>query len=295
MTINLSAQRVNSTVPAAFVTKGRQRVKQFGDTVYLNNGDEFELELFNPTNNKVLAKINLNGKSLGSGIVLRPGERVFLERYLEEARKFLFETYVVDGADSNVKEAIRLNGRVDVEFFDEMVTHNVYQGSSITWSNPSWNPSWTNYNGSGGWGGSTLTSGNSSHVKGMNFERSANDALYETKSFSGPKSRRSPVMDSMETSQMFLCSCSLHSDLEMPASPQPLETGRVEKGSQSYQGFTTDSTQFNSYYSWKTTWNIKPDSQRPIVIEDVKVFCTGCGKRRRKSSDAFCSKCGTKF
>jgi len=56
-----------STVPTAFVTKGRQRVKQYdGNAVFLNNGDEFEIELFNLTTNKVLAKIELNGVSLGS-------------------------------------------------------------------------------------------------------------------------------------------------------------------------------------------------------------------------------------
>jgi hypothetical protein len=59
-------------------------------TVYLNNGDEFEIELFNPTISKVMAKIDLNGISIGPGVVLRPGERVFLERYINEAKKFLF-------------------------------------------------------------------------------------------------------------------------------------------------------------------------------------------------------------
>ena len=109
MTVNLHTKPV--TVPTVYVTKGRQRVKQYDNyIVYLKNGDEFEIEFFNPTINKVLAKINLNGKSLGSGIVLRPGERVFLERYIDEAKKFLFETYEVDGNDSNVKEAIKMNG-----------------------------------------------------------------------------------------------------------------------------------------------------------------------------------------
>ena len=38
-----------STVPTAFVTKGRQRVKQYDDkTVFLNNGDEFEIEGIGP-------------------------------------------------------------------------------------------------------------------------------------------------------------------------------------------------------------------------------------------------------
>ena len=74
--------------PEAFVTKGKQRLKQYTDTVYLNNGDEFEIELYNPTKNKVLAKVEMNGNSIGAGIILRPGERVFLERFLNESKKF---------------------------------------------------------------------------------------------------------------------------------------------------------------------------------------------------------------
>ena len=89
--------QTKTDVPSAYITKNKQRIKQHGQTVYLNDGDEFEIELHNPKNNPILAKILLNGKYIpGGGIVLRPGERVFLERYLDKDRKFLFETYSVD-------------------------------------------------------------------------------------------------------------------------------------------------------------------------------------------------------
>ena len=275
MTINYQTQR--ETVPVAYVTKGRQRVKQFSGhgngSVYLRNGDEFELELFNPTTSKVLAKISLNGKSLGSGIVLRPGERVFLERYFDEAKKFLFETYVVDGNDPNVKEAIKMNGLVEVEFYDE------YKPIPINWGTVTYQPSWGYNNGnSGGYYNScpTFTAGNTLNSGGVKSSKAE------------------------ESFELFSCSCSLQDSksLEPPASMRREkleETGRVEKGSNSNQSFVYDSTTFNTYYTWKSSWTILPDSQRPIVIEDLKVFCTNCGKRRRKSSDAFCSKCGTKF
>ena len=42
--------------PESFITRGKQRLKQHVDTVYLNNGDEFEIELYNPTTNKILAQ-----------------------------------------------------------------------------------------------------------------------------------------------------------------------------------------------------------------------------------------------
>jgi len=288
MTINYQTQQ--ATVPTVFVTKGRQRVKQYGNyTIYLNNGEEFEIELFNPTQSKILAKISLNGKSLGSGIVLRPAERVFLERYFDEARKFLFETYEVDGNNPSVKKAIALNGIVDVEFFDEYKPLQ-YQnwGGSITYTH---NPTWTYYNHTTGApiaGNPTFTSGNSGEFKIGNSSNSLKSA----------KSR--------SAEGIFLCSCNavnldanidnLVDNFAFAAPPAaPLETGRVEKGSASDQSFTYDNTTFNTYYSWKTTWTILPESQRPVVKEDLSVYCTGCGAKRKKSTHKFCPICGSKF
>jgi hypothetical protein len=54
------------THPVAYITQNKQRIKQFGDNVYLSNGDEFELEIFNPTTTKVLAKIEMNGKLIST-------------------------------------------------------------------------------------------------------------------------------------------------------------------------------------------------------------------------------------
>ena len=89
----MSNYSVGNPAPEAFITKGKQREKQFNGTVYLKDGDNFEIELFNPKSTKVLAKISLDGKRISTaGIVLRPGERVFLERYIDSNNKFLFST-----------------------------------------------------------------------------------------------------------------------------------------------------------------------------------------------------------
>ena len=70
----------------------------------------FQIELFNPTSFILLAKIKLNGNAIsGGGLVIRPGERIFLERFLEENKKFLFDTYKVDNIAA-VKKAIKENG-----------------------------------------------------------------------------------------------------------------------------------------------------------------------------------------
>jgi len=253
MKINYQTQRV--TEPTVFVTKGRQRVKQYDNSVvFLKNGDEFELELFNPTNNKILAKISINGILISeSGIVLRPGERVFLERYLDEAKKFLFETYEIDANDPNAVEAIKLNGIIEVEFYEEYKpiawTYTYYPSN---WNNAwpsSYNPTFT-YSVSG------------------NFSDKNSISCYSSDTYS---------ISLSSTDQ------------------KSKETGRVEKGSNSNQSFTAVSNTFNSWYTWKSTWKILPESQKLVVKEDLKVFCTSCGTKRRKTSHKFCPNCGTRF
>jgi hypothetical protein len=126
--------------PCAYITKDKKRLKQVGQNVYLKNGDEFQLELFNPSTNTVLSKIKLDGNYIsGGGIVLKPGQRIFLERYLDDARKFKFETYEVDGTSNEVLDAISGNGDVVIDFFDEykqpVWTNNIsYYGPIHTYS-----------------------------------------------------------------------------------------------------------------------------------------------------------------
>ena len=124
-----------SEEPTAFITVRKQRQKQNGKNVYLHDRTEFEIELHNPTNDSILAKINLNGKRISSsGVVLKPGQRIFLERYLDEDRKFLFETYEVSDSKTNQK-AIENNGLVTVEFFSKMLFTNFGHLGGYTYLN----------------------------------------------------------------------------------------------------------------------------------------------------------------
>ena len=124
-----------SKEPSAFITVRKQRQKQNGKNVYLHDRTEFEIELHNPTNDSILAKISLNGNRISnSGVVLKPGERVFLERYLDEDRKFLFETYEVSDSKTN-QRAIEYNGLVIVEFFNKMIFTNYGHLGGYTYLN----------------------------------------------------------------------------------------------------------------------------------------------------------------
>lgn len=118
-------QNTNSTwatrqaKPYAHISTQKNRVKSYGDNVYLANGQEFELELFNPTGTEVLAVIKLNGEKISdTGLVIRPGERVWLERYLDKNARFKFSTYEVEDS-SEAKSAIQDNGLVEVLFYSK--------------------------------------------------------------------------------------------------------------------------------------------------------------------------------
>lgn len=88
--------------------------------VYLKDESNFELELYNPTNSTILAKISINGECYNDGgLVLRPGQRVFLERFLDSTNKFKFNTYNVDNG-KQTKEAIKDNGLIRVDFYYEV-------------------------------------------------------------------------------------------------------------------------------------------------------------------------------
>ena len=272
MNRRISVYTTGLAVPQSFITKGKQRLKQHIDTVYLKDGDEFEIELYNPTQNKVLAKIEMNGNSIGNGIILRPGERVFLERYLDEAKKFLFETYVVNGNNEEVQQAIASNGDVTVKFYNEITSPGIRfynSNGTLTVNNPisTWTTTGTPF---------TYTTHNT--LGNTSFTTSSTSTFYNASLTSG----------TMDTNSFF------GSD-KVKKSPRHLETGRVEKGSDSEQTFTYDNSSFYSYPSETNWWKIKPQSTKPIVREDLITYCTECGAKKKKDTHKFCPHCGTKF
>lgn len=324
--MNRTFNQAGSNCPVAYIAKSKQRLKQYEDTVYLKNGDEFEIELFNPTQTKVLARIELNKISIGPGIILRPGERVFLDRYVTEAKKFLFETYKVSGDNKEVKKAIENNGDVVVKFFKEdiyvanNITTNIYTFPERTiYGGPYFD---TNIYGSGNSGGlKNLTNFNNDNI-GISFNGTNTST---TKGFSGAStltsssafySSATPTMDFLDMERS-IQPTSFSSSVDyapeyksrsivsnqrskMSASPtlskksNEIETGRIEKGSKSDQTFKSDYTKFEFTYSWKSEWKLLPESRKEITSDDLIVYCTKCGRKRRKGEN-FCPVDGNKF
>jgi hypothetical protein len=248
----------SSSTPTAVITTKKGRLKSYGNKVYLNNGTQFEIELFNPKTTPVLAKIKLNGSYISSaGLILKPGQRVFLERFIDVDKKFKFETYDVENS-AEANAAIANNGLVEVEFYDEQV-----------WQQPYW------------YGGSSLTinSGSGTWYNGNPSTTTiGNTALY-----------------SSSTSGVGLVNCSstFTSSVDMSAQPkESKETGRVEQGAKSDQKMETGYGNFNSWTSSTIKWHILPTSQKPVEVSEIRNYCPSCRTRIKKSSWKFCPSCG---
>jgi len=244
--------------PEAFITKGKNRLRQNGSTIYLSNNDEFEIELYNPRSTNVLAKIKINGNYISTrGIVIKPGQRIYLDRFIDDSKRFKFSTYNVDGTDSGAVAAIAMNGDVQVEFYDETII------SSFTLNYPIISTYVSN----------TVVSDNL-HFNGS---LTANgDPLY---SYSLTSSSNYNNNQHLNTSSSGLRSKSI-------------ETGRLEKGSNSNTKLQNVDMNFNSYQFHSINWKILPQSHEPVQASDIKNYCSGCGYRIRKNTWTFCPKCG---
>jgi hypothetical protein len=263
--------------PTAHITvnKGRRKIKK-DKFIYLNNGQEFEIELFNPTSDTVLCKIWINNKVISrSGIVLRPGERVFLERFIDDPSKFKFDTYEVNGSSGAVKKAIEKNGLVKVQFYREDTTPTYTP--DITWTLD--RNVYTYYN--------NTTAGtpiNSTFTTNSASDYGAIDNT-QTLGFSDDIVKASTAsLKSSEPTRRRLKS-------------KKTETGRVEKGSTSDQNFTRINKKFDYSPFHKVEYQIKPTSTMRMdakqVINTTK-YCTNCGKKG-KYTHKFCSNCGNKL
>jgi hypothetical protein len=115
--------------PSCAILHNRNELKVYQDNqVYLNDGDNFELRFFNPTNFKIGVEIVFNGLKKGDGyLVLNPGQDLILDRFLDEQRKMLFETYVVDGNNEAAVKAIQQNGLISFNFHKENSYNNNYK------------------------------------------------------------------------------------------------------------------------------------------------------------------------
>jgi hypothetical protein len=125
-------QAINNATPEAYVTRKKSRAKIYHyNNLFFNDEETFEIELFNPKTNRVLTKIWLNGQEIsGSGIIINPGQRIFLERFIDSNNKFVYKTYDI-GSDKQSLEAIRNNGDIEIKFYNEYFRSNTFNDFPI--------------------------------------------------------------------------------------------------------------------------------------------------------------------
>lgn len=205
--------------PTANIAVNRNRLKSYGEKVYLKSGTHFEIELFNPKKIKVLAKIYLDGVAISwSGITINPGQRVFLERWIDNPQKFLFETYETDGSSEAI-QAISENGKVQIKFYDQVIPEFTIQPASWTYTNSNTIPSF---------GGTTQTNLYSSNI-GQNSSTATHDLYIPNNNETG----RSEKGES--SNQTFSKSNDLFSELIsntvnmqiLPESQKPIEVSEI--------------------------------------------------------------------
>jgi hypothetical protein len=311
-----------ATAPTVNITVNNNRLKRYNkqnssSNYYLNNGQEFQLELFNPTSGIVKADISLNNVKLsGGGLVLKPGERVFLDRYLDSPRKFKFETYEV-GNSKEVKKAIEKNGLIKVEFYQQELRQGFYGGTFTTTPNYyPWNQQWTTPNvfyttnvndtSSGYVHGTTTTfnSGNSTNTMAGATMDSLNINTLGNVGLGNPNPTQK--LDVIGNTKQLLCDSpdvlrghlSKGGTTNAPSTrgTKKIETGRVGEGSKSDQSFKYVDYQFLYTPYHIVEYQILPLSTKQTTTEDLNVarYCTECGTKYSKGNK-YCSQCGSKL
>lgn len=242
------------------------------NSIFLNDNDEFVIKLFNPTRNKIGAKIGINGNVSDKLLVLNPGESVSLERFLDTNRRMIFNTYSYDASNPTAVNAVAENGIIKIDFFNEQI--NYPTTISIT-------------NGTGGYG--TFTS--LYNTSGMGACDST--TILRGKQMSDSTLTSACLFSSTITPEQEIASKGLHVNSVQPDSlPNIQETGRVEKGNLSNQNLTQVNVDFLSYPFYTVIFKLKPKSAQTQENYEIRDYCTGCGYRVRNSNWKYCPKCG---
>ena len=264
---------VNKSLLKEYSSSKYQRV------VYLNDGDEFQIQLFNPEKFPIAAKIHLNGEELSDMLVLRPGERIWLERYLDQARKFKFSTYEIEDS-YEAKEAASLNGEVKIQFYRVKTPR---QNRVINISCPIstiGSPTSIYYN--------TINS-NDGQVRSISEPELASNLNSVNLASSGMSEETW-----YKSSYISDTACNFYASSTAAEPERSIETGRVEQGGYSNQKFSYVNYDFEDWSFRTETISILPLSRKPVTASDLKKkYCSNCG-RKLSPKHKFCPYCGTK-
>ena len=271
----LAKLAINKSLLKEYSNSSNERI------VYMNDGMEFQIQVFNPYSYVIGVSFEFNNHNKTSQLlVLRPGERVWLDRFLDDESKLLFSTYQV-GVSKVVQEAIKDNGTLCIKFYKER--ENKPRVSYIKEYQPCGTID-VYYNNIGN---SYCLDDNIN----INCASSTNICSAIDCSLS--------LINSSITQTSAASTCTSYSSSTLTkSSPLPkfksIETGRIEKGSHSNQKFKNVYKDFE-YLPFNTEYiKILPTSQKQINSNDLKKkYCYECGKKLNPKFK-FCPSCGAK-
>jgi hypothetical protein len=264
--------------PTAWVVssdKGRKSIKN--GKVYLKDKEEFQIEIFNPLTDCVLADIKLNGNTISqSGLVIRPGERFYLDCFVDDNKKFVFNTYEVEDSQST-KVAISKNGMLEVFFYKENVVSlrdwrrrfdRVIVEKYYPVHYPHYQPYWYGvpnvYCGTTTGGLSGTTTGGY-YTNGLNNNigtTTTNTAYYSNPNLQPIKSTYTAGINISDLGNMATNTTNY--------STNSIETGRVEKGKKSNQQFEEVDMDFEKFHISSIVLQLLPESVKPVDTKDLK-------------------------
>ena len=294
-------------LPSCVITSNHNELKLYqSNIVYLNDGDNFELRFFNPLQEKIGVEIMFNGIRKGDGyLVLKPGQDLTLDRFLDEQRKMLFETYTINGNNKEAVEAIEKNGVISFNFYKEYYSNsNQQKNVNVNYDFPpkptrydqiSFNGTLnypTGFSGPQGSTGSRGTKGRSATTTN-NVTNISGNATF-TSNYSTLDNLNGMGQMAMFSSPGIFCNEVDNSNLELNETFDSLETGRIEKGDISDQRLKGVNMNFASSPFHSMTYRLMPYSTMNREIGEIRQYCT-CSYRIRNNKWQYCPKCGNKL
>jgi len=251
------------TKPSAWIVtpndKGRKSIKS--GKVFLKDKEEFEIELFNPLTVSVLADIKLNGQPISkTGLVVKPGQRVYLDCFIDDRKKFKFSTYEIENSEEALN-ATANNGVLEVFFykedvitldnwqrrFDRIIVEKHYPYNPYPWYNPYKVYCGTNF---------PIYGTTTNNANGTIGNITTTNAIYSSNSINCSYTSNSVDLPNL--------------NIAGSLSTNSIETGRVEKGEESKQKFTEVDMEFEKHYIASTIIQILPESRKPAEVKNMK-------------------------
>ena len=273
--------------------------------VYLKDNQEFQIQFFNNNQFTIFASIEINGQlSSNKMICIRPGERIWLDRFLDNDDKMVFNTYEVNAKSHQVKKAIENNGLVKIYFYREQTRRpeiwNNYIWYDHNTSNPNYVPivyystqspisttantinTFFNYESNANYSSASLSSQPeyvSSSITALNGDgqqqfTSINTSFINTACNNDSINRENKTKSNINNDNI---------------------TGRIEHGNHSMQKFDKINSEHEQYWFKCEEIKILPIDSKPVTSQDLKRrYCPECG-RKINDKYKYCPFCGAKL